>query len=195
MVAMLLLIVIGLVVLTNMGERRNAVKINNAVTSMYEDRLIVEGYIFELSQQLGYLERVTEEKTVPENTRSITAILSSVSTISGLYLKTQLTQEEETNFERFRLICTEISRHAGKRDFTKIRPLITDANDVLKKLSLIQLNEARLKMDDVTSLSSFSTIISHCEFAILILIAIVAQALIFSSPIIRFTGGEKASLN
>ena len=46
--ALLLLSVVGLVLLTNWSEQRNARRIAAAVTTIYEDRLVVEGYIFRL---------------------------------------------------------------------------------------------------------------------------------------------------
>jgi len=50
--AILLFTVIGLVMLTNIREQRIATQISTAVTSIYEDRLVVAQYILQLSKQM-----------------------------------------------------------------------------------------------------------------------------------------------
>jgi hypothetical protein len=196
-VSVLLCAVVAVVILTNFGERNNATKINNAVTSIYEDRLVVEGYIFELSQHLNSLE-VSSENMFPskDNRNAVTAHLLAVSKINDLYAKTELTTDEHYHFEEFRMLCNRIANNFKVGNTVDITSSFATADKILQKLSIIQLEKAREHMDDVNSLTSYSTIISHLELGILIVISLVIQVLLLSSKtLVSLFEYNKASLN
>src|SRR5690606_7859135 len=106
--AILLFTVLGLVMLTNMREQRTAKRINTAVTSIYEDRLVVAQYILQLSRQMEgiitALEKEDDRATTLINTR-----LAEVATLNALYEETTLTETEKINFETFKNLCQTIS--------------------------------------------------------------------------------------
>ena len=95
--------VLGMVILTNFSERSTNKKINTAVASIYEDRLVVEGYIFEYAQGLRQVEEITEDLTAsPDVKRTMIAQkLKEMERLHTLYSKTKLTAEEKTNFDAF----------------------------------------------------------------------------------------------
>ena len=197
--ALLLCMAIGLVLLTNFGEHSNSKKIGTAITSMYEDRMVVEGYIFDLSRHLDnmhhiYIKAGDAEWLDKQSTAAIDKHVAAIQDINARYAKTKLTTEEKYRFEAFRKICAGMAG-ANSPDPQHYAEL-NKAKSLLNELSEIQLKEARVQMDSVTSLSSFSSLISQFEMAVLIVIAIMIQALVLSSKIGRsLTAAKNIGLN
>lgn len=197
--ALLLCAAIGMVMLTNFGEHNNSKKINSAITSMYQDRLVVEGYIFDLSQHIDKLHHIYikahDAGTLTD--RQLAAFNGHIDAITAInlqYEKTKLTAEEQHHFGKFRDICATMEgrQPVNGNSYQQLQ----QAKTHLGQLSGIQLKEARLQMDSVTSLSSFSTIISQVEMGVLIVIAILIQALVLSSKMGRsLTAPKNIGLN
>lgn len=192
--ALLLCAAIGAVVLTNFGEHSNSKKINSAITSIYEDRLVVEGYIFDLSQHLDklhhiYIKADDAGQLSDKQLAVFDGHIDAIADINIQYEKTKLTAEEQYHFDKFRDICAamEGSQPVSSKSYRQLQ----NAQTHLKQLSAIQLKEARLQMDSVTSLSSFSTLISQVEMGVLIVIAILIQALVLSSKMGRSLTAQK----
>lgn len=195
--SLLLATVLGVAIITNFGERRNAEKINNAVTSLYEDRMVVEGYIFELSHHMDFMEEWSGNKVIYKDAReAVLNRMDGIKNINSLYLGTKLTPLEQIEFNEFMALCNRMEHYARIGNRGAVRPLVKKSNEVLQRLSVIQLQEARLHMDEVVSLSSFSAILSQLEMGTLIIVALIIQVLVFSSNTIRsLTKQNKASLN
>lgn len=178
--AILLFTVIALVMLTNMREQRTAKRISTAVTSIYEDRLVVAQYILRLSKQM---EGITTglEKGDEDVTTQINGHLAEVATLNALYEKTILTETEQTNFEAFKQLCEIISLNNKTGDQAAALSAARDAGDTLQTLSSIQVEEGKNQLDEVLNMTYFSNILSYLELAILIVIAVIIQALVFAS--------------
>ncbi len=178
--AILLFTVLGLVMLTNMREQRTAKRINTAVTSIYEDRLVVAQYILQLSKQMEgiitALEKEDDRATTLINTR-----LAEVATLNALYEETTLTETEKINFETFKNLCQIISTNNKIGDHATALSAARDAGDTLQALSLIQVEEGKNQLDEVLNMTNFSNILSYLELAILIVIAVIIQVLVFAS--------------
>src|SRR5690606_20311802 len=99
--AILLFTVIALVMVTNMREQRTATRISAAVTSIYEDRLVVAEYILQLSKQIDGI-IIILDKEQSEATMRIDEHLADIATLNALYEKTTLTEKERSNFETFK---------------------------------------------------------------------------------------------
>ena len=182
--AVLLFAVIVLVMLTNMREQRAAKRISTAVTSLYEDRLVVAQYILQLSKQMDGIIFVLEK----EETEIVTQInnyLEEVAAITALYEKTTLTETERINFERFKKLCQTISLNNKDGDRSAVLSTARDAEDTLQTLSSIQVEEGKNKLDEVLDMTYFSNLFSYLELVILIVIAVIIQALVFASKTIR----------
>jgi len=182
--AILLFTVIGLVMLTNMREQRTAKRISTAVTSIYEDRLVVAQYILQLSKQMeGIISGL--EKDGDEVSTRINDHLADVATLNALYEKTILTETEQINFETFKQLCETISLNNKTGDHAATLSAARDAEDTLQTLSSIQVEEGKNQLDEVLNMTYFSNIFSYLELLILIVIAIIIQMLVFSSKTIR----------
>lgn len=182
--AVLLFAVIVLVMLTNMREQRTAKRISTAVTSLYEDRLVVAQYIHQLSKQMdGIIYLLEKEKT--EDSTQINSYLAEVATLNALYEKTTLTETEKINFEQFKKLCQTISRNNKDGDRSTVLSTARDAEKTLQTLSSIQVEEGKNKLDEVLDMTYFTNLFSYLELVILIVIAVIIQALVFASKTIR----------
>ena len=195
--ALLLLSVVGLVLLTNWSEQRNAKKIAAAVTTIYEDRLVVEGYIFQLSQHLQTIGEIIEDdgSAFANKQRLLTTHLNAINEINQRYATTKLTKAEKVSFDRFTVLCRALQNKIRSREYEKAKTDAEQAETILSTLSAIQMKEARLQMDNVTDISNFATLISKFELFILIIIAVLIQILVFSSPVSTLKMPGRENLN
>lgn len=178
--ALLLCTVLCLVMLTNMRERRNAARISTAVTSIYEDRLVVGLYILKLSKHIEGILAVLE-KGGTNTTPLINNHLADIHELNTLYGKTLLTEAEKSNFERFKQLCQAISINNKSEEYNTVKITALQAESVLQTLSSIQIEEGKNQLDNVLSMTNLSGIISYIEMAILIIIAVIIQVLVLSS--------------
>lgn len=181
--ALLLFTVLGVVIIINFSERSNSTKINKAISSIYEDRLVVGNYIF---QDAHYFQKIADIIENPayqtsEKQKHIAVSLSKISDLNNLYSKTKLTDDEKLNFDRFTNLCKDIAQVTSTGNMAKVKELSDEAIVILHNLSSIQIAEAKLQMESANSLYNFSTLSSHFEIAILVIIALIIQALVFSS--------------
>lgn len=182
--AILLFAVVGLVMLTNMREQRTTTRISVAVTSIYEDRLVVAQYILQLSKQMDGIISILEKKD-DEITTQINDYLADVAVLNALYEKTTLTEIERTNFELFKQLCQTIALNNRVGDHVSVLSAARDAGDTLQTLSSIQVEEGKNQLDEVLNMTYFSNIFSYLELVILIVIAVIIQALVFASKTMR----------
>lgn len=196
--ALLLCAVLVLVLLTNYGERNTSEKIHTAISSIYEDRLVVEGYIFTYSRTLQEVENIVEDSalTPAEKQERINAHLTEIGRINSLYAATQLTEDEATGFNRFTALSEQVAAHNKAGNLAQAGTVAHEAGNLLQNLSAIQMEEAKAQMDNVLRISSFSSLISAFELVVLVAIAILVQVLVFSSKTLVSAGlTQKAHLN
>lgn len=173
--------------LINLSERENSLRISKTVSTIYDDRLVVEGYIFRYS---GYLHQISEIADDPEYSeldrkRRITALMPEIEALTGAYGKTRLTSSEALNFDRFIHICADIEQLSGAGDFSAVKRHANEAMQVLTTLSSIQISEAKSQMAIMKKLFSSGKLVSQFEMSILIIIALVIQALVLASKSLR----------
>lgn len=196
--ALLLFTVLALVMLTNLQEQRMVTRINKAVTSIYEDRVVVGNYILNLSNHIE--EILTLLTTSTDSTAPIIAIdtqLELIEKINSLYDKTVLTEKEQQNFSEFRILCKQIQSFTATQQNTKALEVTKKADYILETLSSIQVEEGKSMLDKVLSMTNTSNILSYIEIVVLIIIAILIQILVLSSKalLVKNQSNNKHHLN
>ena len=89
--SLLLLTVILIVFFNNLQERRNSSELRIAFDAIYEDRLLAESYILQLSSILHEVDEwVKAPKT--QNTVQPTSQIQKIDALNLLYQETHLTQ-------------------------------------------------------------------------------------------------------
>lgn len=195
----LALIAIGVLLLLlygkNLLERRAFRSISSAFTEVYNDRLVVEGYIFEISENLfqiqklidhcniGYdYSKVTDEITLHEN-----AIMATVVEFE----KTNLTDQEASYLADFREIIEKdliIKNHdllysdSSGVNLAQVKIYdrkISQARKDLQNLSKIQMDEGEKVISKAKILINRSQIWAQFEVALLIILVVVMFLLLF----------------
>lgn len=182
----LLFLVIGVVVLNSLSERRHTGAMNAAIDSMYKDRMLAETYLFAYADHLQEISTaVSNEQLSPSEMQStIHRALTHMGPINKAYAATYLTDEETRHFDQLLGHLEAINQLAGNMDFTGVAREASAAEGNLHILSSIQVDEAKNLMGQIDrAYSSISTGTSF-EIAMLIVIGLLLQALVFASKAI-----------
>lgn len=179
--AALLFTVLCLVMLTNLQEQRMVSNINKAVTSIYEDRVVVGNYILSLSNHIEEILTLLSSKQTNPSSQAIEIQINKINNINILYDKTILTETEQLNFSEFKILCEEIKSYNNQQNISKALEATKKADHILETLSSIQVEEGKSKLDEVLTMTSTSNILSYIEIVILIIIAMLIQILVLSS--------------
>lgn len=193
--ALLLFSVLCLVLLTNLQEQRMVKQINKSVTSIYEDRLVVGNYIWTLS---NHMQDIVQLLQTPSTTSTIQVNerLVEISAINKLYDKTYLTENENNNFLKFKTFCEEIHKNIKLENQQTALKASLEAEKILKTLSSIQVEEGKSKLDEILDITNTSSILSYIEIVIIIIIAILIQAIVLSTkPLFPNKKMENHNLN
>lgn len=196
--ALVLTGVLGLLLLNNIAQSQQFERIVKSFSSLYEDRLIAESYIYEISELLQNKRFVLEY-----NSKSFDSMITfkqdilkynkPISKLITQYGNTKFIQNEQVYFDSLLLGMENLiqfeekyfvmDRYAANnlRLEDSIKSLIGVNLNYLSKLSDIQIYEGNQmnKESKETLMSNVSS--SQLESSFLIIIAIIIQMLIFSS--------------
>ncbi len=187
---MLLFIVLALVLLNNFSERNNSSKINKAIHSIYDDRLIAESYIFRyLNNSHQIIELIDEPSLLgTEKLEEIRNRLANVREINGFFEQTTLTNLEKTDYLELKRLYFEINQAVLDGNLEQAKNIAKETLGILELLSEIQLTEAKNQIQEINRLNSSITLNSHFEIAVLIIIGVWIQGLVFASNTLK--GGK-----
>lgn len=209
--AILLAIILGLTMLTNLLERKRFKELEESFASIYEDRLMVENYLFhmydnlkrkqdlwELAAQKGVCHTINADLNVYRQERAI---------LIDKYAQTYLTEEEDWKFNDLKISINRIDSLEEEIALLEAESQIphdliqehneitTDAFSTLSALSDIQTTEGQALRDKSKKIILSSVSISHLEMTILIIIAIIIQALVFSSSTLLVKKEQQTNAN
>ena len=193
------LIIIGVLLLMlygkNLLERRSFRSISSTFTEVYNDRLVVEGYIFQISERLFQIQKLIDHcnldydyskviKEISDNEKAILGIIDE-------FEATNLTEQEagylndfkkiiekDLNINSYELLYTDSS--GVNREQVKIYDQkITRARQDLDSLSKIQLEEGEKLISKAKILINRSQIWAQFEVALLIILVVVMFLFLF----------------
>lgn len=191
--SVLLAVVLGLVLLNNIDERQNSDRLRNAITTIYEDRLVVEGYIFDLSEEVHEIQTAIDDNA---DAQRINQSIAEIRSINRAYAKTTLTPKEESEFSLFTTAIDNLETSLAKSDYKESIRLSRESLSLLYSLSDIQLAEANRVKQGSDHILNYGKTSSQFEMAVLIIIAIIIQAMVFASPSLQnFKNTRAPSLN
>ena len=177
---MVLLALCLLVLLSNYLDRLHTTNVKNSISTMYEDRLIVEDYILKMTTNVYQIrELLNSDIESSQKDIAVSNLTLDFKNIFIIYSKTRLTKTEKVtavelidNFRKLERILLN----------NKNVPVIYTDKILsnLNKLSAIQLNESKLIMEQVESQYATIKTSSQFAFAIIIIILMVLQVLVFS---------------
>jgi len=183
----------------NLLERQSFRSVSSTLSDVYEDRLLVESYIFQISEKLFTIQKLVDHCTlnfdysqaVLEISKEEQAILKLVAAFEA----TQLTEQEATLLADFkRIIEKDLSIKSYQllyNDSTGVNEAqvkvydqkIARAQQDLEKLSAIQLEEGEKLVSKAKTLINRSQIWAQFELALLLIFILVIYIYIFKKPV------------
>ncbi len=206
---LLLGFVLGLILWNNTVERKTIKELQNSFHAIYEDRLLAETYVFQLSEHLHQKLDLLENPSLNENsdTELNLSLDFKIEQLNLLYASTKLTAEEEIVFESFKnnindlqLLETQMhlsgeAKQANAADIKSFKSQVLTSLILLSELSEIHIIEGKKIIDEAKLSIKGSNLTSELEMGIIIIIAIIMQMLILSSKPVISPIEQKSSLN
>lgn len=179
--AITLLILCGVVFLSNYGLKRLSIKVGEAVESIYQDRLLVQDLLFSFNTLLDDYQRNQNSNNHLKTARNLTQ----------KYFSTKLTSEEQTLINEFSNELIE--QIQSEVLFTKYQ--VSQHKITLQRLEEIQIEEAKKQMAFIKKAKHSQETGYYFETAILIVLLVIAQILITANTIPEQLIGKKSYLN
>ncbi|MDX5340425.1 MAG: MCP four helix bundle domain-containing protein [Cyclobacteriaceae bacterium] len=193
------LIIIGVLLLMlygkNLLERRSFRQISSTFTEVYNDRLVVEGYIFSISEHLFYIQKLIDHCDLNYDYSKVINEISDhekeILRIITEFEETNLTDQEavylsdfkkiievDLNIKSYDLIFSD-STGVNRESVKEYDKKISRARKDLEDLSRIQLEEGEKLTSKAKVLINRSQIWAQFEVALLIILVLVMFLMIF----------------
>jgi len=202
-VAFLLAIILLGVLAKNMMEQENVSELGDSFSSVYEDRLLVESYIYKLSDHL-YQKKLIIDQCQTDNKLELRVKMeehnAAIQSLIRDYEKTKLTNQESVFFLAFKKNMEEMNLlEAQYMELNSVQPSLDKQFDIasgtLHELSSIQISEGKTMADHSRKIVAGSSILSQFELALVVVIGLIIQALIFASRSLAPVLPQKPNLN
>ena len=179
----------------NLTERQSFQSISNAFTEVYNDRLVVESYIFRISEKLFNIQKLVDHCNIDyDYSKVINEIAEREGEILDIVVEfesTKLTEDEENylvdfkkiiqsdlNIKSFDLLYSD-SSGVNIQQVKQYDQIISKAQRDLDNLSKIQLEEGEKLISKTKVLINRSQIWAQFEVALLIILVVVMFLLLF----------------
>ncbi|MEB2781140.1 MCP four helix bundle domain-containing protein [Algoriphagus sp. C2-6-M1] len=193
------LVIIGLLMLLfygkNLTERQAFRDISSTFAEVYNDRLVVEGYIFRISENLFKIQKLVDHCNINyDYSKVVDEIATHEKNILGIvsdFEQTNLTQNEEQYLADFRGIVENdlqiksyslLYSDSSGVNMNQVKlydQKISKAQQDLDNLSKIQLEEGEKLINKANIIINRSQIWSQFEVALLIILALALYFLLF----------------
>ena len=185
----------------NLLERQSFRAVSGTLSNVYEDRLLVESYIFQISEKLFKIQRLVDHCTINYDYSKAVVEISmeeqAILKIVGAFESTQLTEQESlllADFKRiiekdlsiksYQLLYSD-SSGVNEEQVKVYDQKIARAQQDLVKLSSIQLEEGEKLVSKAKSLINRSQIWAQFELALLLILVLVIYVYIFKKPVVE----------
>lgn len=183
-----ILVIFALVLATNLIDRSSFIRVNDAIVTIYKDRLVVSEMLFKINNILHDKElAVAKEEQIYFNSDNKTG-KKEIEGILSEYEETKLTAEESRKFEALKSEINKLARLEESfrtGDFsnsTEYNKVINECEKLICELSDIQITEGsrqvKMSKKDLGTVDLFTQI----EIYILVLLAIAIQVVIMYQP-------------
>lgn len=181
--SIVLLVLCLLVLLSNYLDRLHTENVKNSISTMYEDRLIVEEYVLKMTRHIYQIREILNTADPEQEVNTVKALIGDFKVTYNIFIKTKLTKKEKSTADE---LMTQIKGLEQIKVGDNEQALISTDGILfsLDNLSEIQLEESKLIMKHVESQYATIKTLSQLAFAIIIIILIVLQVLVFSGETI-----------
>lgn len=180
--AFILLIVMLIILLNNFNTLHNSKKTNENINAIYNDRLVVERYIFQYANEFHSIKAnaIQVKLNDIQKKEAIKKALNSIQTIDKLYLKTVLTPNEKILFENFLTTSSTIAKQAENKNWSQIELSSNQALQTLEKLSQIQISEGKSRLSKSNALHNENNALGELQIALLVILSGITIYLLLS---------------
>lgn len=171
-----------LVLLSTYLDRNHTDKVKNAISTLYQDRIMVQGFILDMTSDLYQIREIiltskVNEKVTFEKSQNL---IEDINRLKELYLKTEFTQLETLKFDEFIAIMDDYQTKSLPSAIQQLQ-LTENGIKVLKELSAIQLNESQNILEKAETLYQNGRILTNFSIGIIVIILILLQGLVIAS--------------
>ncbi|NUN99640.1 MAG: MCP four helix bundle domain-containing protein [Saprospiraceae bacterium] len=209
------LALICIVVLVNIyWERSNIADINSSFCSIYDDRLLPATYVFHLTNHLYQKRLILEHQlhhhdtlAIAEAKRRIAIHNAAMDTLIEDFESTYLVESEgrllvdfkqelkDYNLLEKKLLESSQLRLPPDEDPAGLIPLFEANLEELTLLSQVQIDVGRAMRDDSMRMLANTKVLTMLEAALIVIIALVIQALVFASRSVAPPRPQRHDLN
>lgn len=180
--AFILLIVMIIILLNNFNTLHNSKKTNENINAIYNDRLVVERYIFQYANEIHFIKASAIQARLNDNQQAeeIKTALNSIQNRDKLYLKTVLTPSEKTLFEIFLITCSAITKQTLNKNWPQVELASNQALETLEKLSSLQIEEGKSRLSKSNALHNENNALGELQIALLVILSGITIFLLLS---------------
>ncbi len=192
--SLVLLALCLLVLLSNYLDRLHTENVKGSISTMYEDRLIVEGQVLRMTQNIYRIRELLLTAGESTDKAQVQRLLARTREVYDTFIKTKLTKTETITAKNLlvQLKLLESSSEDRALAINHTGRIL----DSLDRLSAIQLEESKLIMQQVESQYATIKASSQFAFAIVIVILVVLQIMVFSGePLVPMFKPKDPTLN
>ncbi|POY38317.1 hypothetical protein C3K47_02655 [Solitalea longa] len=197
-ISVLLVLVFVIVLFKNIYDRKNVVALGASFSTVYEDRLLAESYIFHFAESLHKkMEAIEKSNLTDKNVKQLKDKLNKHNTtIDSLFFRyesTKLTVRESICYNEFKktvlnlrkleeqYLNSEFEQGSVPKFITVMDFKLSTAAQKLNQLSEIQIAEGKALNEQSKKIIARSTLLTQLELGVLIFIGLIIQVLIFTS--------------
>lgn len=191
-ITILLIAVVFLIILSSNTYNEKINQMGDSFSEMYSDRLLAQDYIYKLADILHHRKYTLASKNVSDIDEIFKDYGIKISQLLANYEKTQLTKNESIQFKEFKknvlvMILLEKKYLNSTNKDLKANLLRSQSNVLnlsliqLDLLSEIQISRGKNLNDDSKKIVSFSSLLNQFDWALIIIIGLIIQVLIFTA--------------
>lgn len=183
-----IVMVFVLIATTNLIDRNNFFRVKDAVETLYQDRLIANDLLFDLSQSIQEKELAVKTSDTLFFANRNAQVNREIQSFVDQYAETQLTEDEARTFEQLKaelLVLDKEEKQLGRLVDGEVELLSSSISKIkthLLRLSKIQLLEGRRQVSISNKAIETVELYTHIEIYLLAFLAIVVQILILYTP-------------
>ena len=182
-----------LVLATNKMDSSHFTIVQNSLSTVYEDRLLVKDYIYRISRQLQLKKELVDSNT-PQASKISGVTSDSIEVLINKFLDTKLTESEArylTSLQNKLDQLHQYERNVGENRSNsaeapapgEVETFFDKIFEDLDALSKIQLQESKREIIRSNRMIETNNLISRLEIGALIVIGVLVQLLLFFKPL------------
>ena len=184
-----LVVVFLLVLATNLMDKQHFEVVERALTTVYEDRLLVKDYLFKISRQLQKKQEALHLAEFTEIQQTTNQSNTAIDSLIGKFALTAMVAHEQSYFERLKRELAVLEKYESELPMSDnqgvsseyIRQLDEqhlEVNEILDVLFEIQIKEGKRQIDYSNQAIDRSNLMTKLEIGALIAIGLVIQIIL-----------------